>query len=303
MVAGSASLILLDGVRWQNMRKAVNRAFLVDALAKMHEHMVSVTEEVNSYLSSFVGGVVDMQHLSMLLALQIISRTAFGTPPSPLDQETAVSTAVREVFDEIQRRIEDPLNILSVYVGAKRRAYDKNVSLIREAVSAIIQEKASMCNNTDLSKIDFLDLLLAAGEDGTSLPQNDILTQAITFFIAGHETTASALGAAFYELSCHPTVQDKVREEVQQVCKGSPIPSFQQLSQLRYLDAVIKETLRLHPSATFVGREPTEHWPLKGNIVIPAHSFVLCDIYHMHRDERFWKNPLEFIPERFLNPS
>lgn len=133
------------------------------------------------------------------------------------------------------------------------------------------------------------------------LTQDEALAQCMMFFLAGVDTTSSALAFAAYELALNTDVQDRLREEVDTcVAQHGPEPSFDIISQLKYLHCVVSETLRLHPPGARVLRSAVEDYVLSDRgITIPKGGGVIVPIYAMHRDPEFFPEPEVFKPERF----
>ncbi|KAG2441573.1 hypothetical protein HXX76_003194 [Chlamydomonas incerta] len=127
-----------------------------------------------------------------------------------------------------------------------------------------------------------------------------VISQGLSFILAGYDTTGTTLALTTFLLANNPTVQDKLRAEL--VANRGLLDSADGLAQLPYLDAVLKESQRLHPAVGFYWRDATSDIPLPelGGLVIPKGSFVSISIYSMHRDPEQWKEPERFIPERFL---
>jgi cytochrome P450 len=128
--------------------------------------------------------------------------------------------------------------------------------------------------------------------------------QAMTIFLAGHETTANALAWTFYLVAKHPAVEDRLLAELESVLggtgKGSPrLPAAQDIPRLEYAEKVFAESLRLYPPAWAIGRKvvtPNYHI---GQYVLPANSVVVMSQYITHRDPRFFADPDSFVPERW----
>ncbi|CAG2177656.1 unnamed protein product [Oppiella nova] len=132
-----------------------------------------------------------------------------------------------------------------------------------------------------------------------------MVAQGILFFIAGYDTTSAALTHAIYFLSLHPECQQKLYEEL----KTCDEFTYEKLVHLKYLNAVINETLRLAPSFLRLFRVCVEDYPL-GNtdsqinsITIPAGTFMTVSTYTLHRDPKYWDNPNDFLPERWIQPK
>lgn len=125
-----------------------------------------------------------------------------------------------------------------------------------------------------------------------------ITSNAFIFFTAGYETTNTALGFVSYILAMHQDVQDKVIAEMDNVApKGEPV-TYELMSQMTYLDQVIKETLRIYPPIVLTDREIGEDVVVDG-VVLKKNCVIFVPIYGIHHSPQLWENPEVFSPERF----
>jgi len=147
---------------------------------------------------------------------------------------------------------------------------------------------------------DLLSMLLAAkDEDGGSGRMTDLQLrdEAITIFLAGHETTANALTWTWYLLSEHPQIEAKLHEELDSVLAGR-LPTVDHFPRLRYTEMVIAEVMRLYPPAWILGRRALKDYKL-GPYVVPAGAIVIMSPYLMHHDARYFPDPFGFDPDRW----
>lgn len=115
----------------------------------------------------------------------------------------------------------------------------------------------------------------------------------------GHDTTSAAATWAIHVFGCYPEVQQKVYEEIREVCGDSAEVTSDHLSRLKYLECCLKEILRLYPSVPFISR--CSGAPIEiGDITIPANVEVMINIYQIHRDPQYWDDPEVFRPERLV---
>ncbi|KAF4791748.1 cytochrome P450 4V2 [Turdus rufiventris] len=180
----------------------------------------------------------------------------------------------------------------------------------------IICEKAEELKNTKQTKHDndangeesgskkrkaFLDMLLNATDDeGNKLSYRDIREEVDTFMFEGHDTTAAAMNWVLYLLGHNPEVQKKVHRELDEVFDNTERSvTMDDLKNLRYLECVVKEALRLFPSVPMFARTLREDCCIKGH-QIPRGANVLVLTYALHRDPEIFPDPGEFRPERFL---
>ena len=144
---------------------------------------------------------------------------------------------------------------------------------------------------------DLLSLLLAARDGDERLGDDEVRSQVLLFMLAGHETTAIALTFALHLLGRHQDVQDGVRAEVREVL-GDQHPTASTVAALPLTTAVLKEAMRLYPSAPIMGRLTVQEDELMGHRV-PAGSNVVVVPWTIHRHPDFWVDPLVFDPSRF----
>src|SRR6185437_14055280 len=122
--------------------------------------------------------------------------------------------------------------------------------------------------------------------------------EALTLFLAGHETTANALTWTWYLLSQNPEAEARFHAEIDRVL-GGRLPGFDDLPQLKYVEMVLSEAIRLYPPAWAVGRRNLAEYPV-GGYTIPPGSVLMMSPYVVHRDPRWYPDPLKFDPARSL---
>lgn len=148
-------------------------------------------------------------------------------------------------------------------------------------------------------KGDLLSMLLLAQDtegDGTGMSDMQLRDEALTIFLAGHETTANALTWTWYLLSQNPEVEARMHAEVDSI--GDRLPTYEDMTALPYTRMVLAESMRLYPPAWGIGRRAMESFDAWG-FSVPANSVVLMSQYVMHRDARFFPDPERFDPDRW----
>lgn len=152
------------------------------------------------------------------------------------------------------------------------------------------------------AKMTLLDILLQATIDNKPLSDVDIREEVDVFIFAGDDTTTSGVSHALHAISRHPKVQECIYEELVSVLGPDPDASVTQtkLLELKYLDCVIKETMRLHPPVPILGRYIPEDLQI-GEIIIPGNTSILLMPYYVYRDPEYFPDPLVFKPERWMD--
>jgi len=163
-------------------------------------------------------------------------------------------------------------------------------------------------SNNDMNDIGlkkrqaFLDLLLDVNEqENQFFTDDDIRDEVNTFIFAGHDTTSVGICWALFMIGLHKDIQERIYEEIIEILGDDPskAATFRDLNEMKYLERVIKETLRIYPSVPNISRKMNEDIVI-GGYTIPKDSYVALQIYFIHRDERYFKDPEKFDPDRFL---
>ena len=137
--------------------------------------------------------------------------------------------------------------------------------------------------------------------DNKRLTEDEILAQALVFFLAGFETTATTLTFCTYELALNPHIQETLLEEINSSVDSNGEISYEELARLPYLDAVLSETLRLHPPAQRLARLASTDYKLgETGITLPKGQQIEFPIHGIHHLEEYYPNPFQFNPDRFM---
>jgi cytochrome P450 len=238
------------------------------------------------------------------LTLDIIGQSAFAYEMNAVDDsEGTMSNWCKTVMETFT------LNFWILLPGYRKlptpgnRKLKDSIYNVESVIMKTIREKHTKLASGEKSPmIDLLDLLLETkDENGVVFTDHQILNHAMTFMLAGHETTSAALSWLFYLLSQHPEVEAKLAEEVK-VFKDRSDFSIEELEKLPYLENVIKETLRLYPPAPITIRVAIQDDNI-GGYHIPAGSKVLISSGVIHRLEKYWgPTARQFDPDRWDTP-
>jgi len=287
-------LLTAEGDTWRRNRRLIAPSFQPRHLAALGEAMVETTER---HLEGVGDGRRDVQEDMMALTLDIAVRTLFG---STLEGDAArVGPLVEELMAGFSQRTHTWRRLVPEWVPTPgKRMVARNREALHAILLGIVQRRRAEGGGGD----DLLGRLLAARDDaGRGMGDDQLRDEMLTLFLAGHETTALALSYALWLLAEHPDVQARARAEVQAVC-GAARPAAADCRRLPYVDAIFQEAMRLYPPAWLIGRAAAEDIEV-GDIAVPAGATILMSPWLVHRDPRWWSDPLEFRPARWLAPA
>ncbi len=230
----------------------------------------------------------------MRLTLDIVSRTLFSAEmDNQADEVREALRAAFALFDLVLMPFSEYLEKLPL--PAMRR-FQKGRERLDEIIYRLIAERRASGKDTgDLLSM----LLLAQDEEGEGgMTDKQVRDELLTLFIAGHETTSTALTWTWYLLSQNPDIAAKMYSEIDNLLQGR-LPSLSDLGQLRYTSAVFSESMRVYPPVWAIGRRALEDVEL-GGYLVPKGCIVLISTYVTQRDPRWFSQPDAFLPERWL---
>lgn len=285
-------VFMAEGKDWRRQRKLVQPAFHATRIRDYTEIMAAATQQMVKGWQP--DQVVVLDEALTQLTLDIIAKTMFDID---LAEDVArIGRWMKEILTVGEAQLKMPMlppQWLPTPGNLRQRAALRNV---KSHLRQIIAQRAAASEDRG----DLLSMLLnARDEEGDPMPEDQLLDECVTLFVAGHETTAAALTWAWYLLAQHPPVMAQLRAEVDRVLGGRQI-SFADLNQLPYLEAVVKETLRLYPPAFGFGRQVMQPFTALG-YHFPRKAVLLFSSYTTHRRPDLWREPEAFRPERFLD--
>lgn len=287
-------LLLSEGDVHRRQRQLVLPAFHRQRIGAYAEVMAQYAARHSSQWED--GQTLDIRQEMMRLTIAIVGKTLFDT-----DVESEVS--------EIQDCVEAAMHTFKAFrlplAGRLEHFPLPHVRRSRKAgerLKAIIHRMVAERRESGRDRGDLLSmLLLSRGEemDGEPMSDEQIYDEALTILLGGYETVALALTWTLYLLSQHPEVEAKLHGEVDAVLDGGRMPTVDDLPRLRYAEMVCAESMRLYPPVWRLVRRAIKDFEV-GGYVVPAGALVVMSQYAMHRDRRYFPEPLRFDPERWM---
>ena len=286
-------LLTSEGDFHRRQRRMIQPAFHPQRIASFAGAMSRYAERTGSRWHD--GAKREVVHEMMRLTLEIVGETLFSVD---LESDASeVGKALTATMESLSAMMLLPFaEILEkLPLPAVRRMNACRVQL-DEIVYRLIDERRASGKERD----DLLQMLLDAQdeEDSTArMTDEQVRDEAMTIVLAGQLTTANALSWTWFLLSRHQEVERRLHEELDQVLDGR-LPAFADIHALRYTEKIIRESLRLYPPAWMTARRAIDDYEI-GGYVVPARSIVTVSQYVMHRDARYFPEPLLFDPDRW----
>lgn len=292
VILGSGSIFLQSGAEHRRTRKLLSPPFHGDRMRAYAALMARAAERWTEKIAR--DKVAPVLPIAQGITLDVIVEAIFGEQdPSRVEALHERILAVVAAFNPMIatfKLLQREFGGIGPWARFQARAKS-----LHEVMLGLIAEKRQKPGD------DVLSLLVAArDEDGSALSDREIIEQLLTFVVAGHETTATSVAWALYELHRAPETLAKLREELAQAARDETPPEA--LPKLTYLRAVVDETLRMHPPVPIITRKITAPIELEG-YSLPAGTFVAAGAYNAHCREETFEAPHAFRPERFVHKT
>jgi cytochrome P450 len=291
ILLGEGLLTSEDAVHLRQ-RRLMQPAFHRDRVAAYASTMVSYADRVRSGWTD--GATLDVAREMSRLTLLIVGKTLF---------DTDVESQARDVGDAMSGLMNSFWTLMLPFGDTLERLPIPRLRRgrkARERLDAIIYGIIGERRATGGDRGDLLSMLLMAQDDedkGRGMTDRQVRDEAMTIFLAGHETTANALTWTWYLLSQSPDIERRLHEEIDRVLAGR-LPTVADVDRLPYTTRVVTESMRLYPPAWLVGRRAVNEYSI-GGYSVPARSIVVMSQWIVHRDPRHYPEPDRFDPDRW----
>jgi cytochrome P450 len=290
---GERSVIVLDGSDHMRLRKLLMPPFHGERMQAYGRDMIDITHASIDGWS--VGEPFAIHRPMQRITMEVILRTVFGL--DEVGARTRMSALLEDVLESatwpplLIPAVQKDLGPWSPWGRFKRKGDRADAALLDEI-------RGRKAKGTD-GRVDILSMLVdARDEQGAGLSEEDLRDQLVTLLVAGHETTATSLAWAFHWILGDARVRATLNAEVQETQRGGGLTP-ERIAKMEYLDAVIRETMRLRPVIPLVGRRLERPMRVAG-YDLPAGVAVAPSVYLTHRNPSLFEDPDRFEPERFL---
>lgn len=326
----SGHLFNISGQKWRDLRVKLSPTFTSGKLKGMFSIIKDCGQVLEDYLVKNVKSgqnVFEFRDLMARFNTNIISSVAFGIENDCINEPDHIFRRMGEKIFETSF-INGVKGIIS-FLGPKtfhRLKLKITSSDIEEFIFSIVKQTVDHREKNNVSRNDFMQLLIQLKNQGfvsvdkgekdenekksgdiKKMNINELAAQAFVFFAAGFETSSSTMSFCLFELARRPDLQKKAQAEVDRILKKAGNDegiTYDMLSEMKYLESCIDETLRKYPIVPVHFREATRDYKVAdSDLVIPKGTSVFIPVLGFQRDPDIYDNPLEFKPERFLESS
>lgn len=285
-------LLTSEGAVHVRQRRLMQPAFHRDRIVSYASVMTEFADRVRGGWTD--GATIDAAQDMARLTLGVVGKTLFDADVESQAKEVGQAlAATMESFWMLMLPFPDLLERLPIPALRRSRA-------ARETLDRIIYAMIAERRKSPSDRGDLLSMLLMAQDEeagGQGMSDLQVRDEAMTIFLAGHETTANALAWTWYLLSQTPEVEAALHEEIDRVL-GGRLPTMVDIPALPFVEKVVTESMRLYPPAWIIGRRALEDYEV-GEYLIPARSIVVMSPYLVHRDARHFPYPERFWPDRW----
>ena len=300
-------LLTSTGTKWRSRRRLLTPSFhfsILNSFLKIFEEQAAHLVE-NLRISAENGKTIDVQVPIGLATLDIICETSMGVKLNAQScPDSDYVKAINTLNKEIMVRFKYPWlwpDVIYKQLPCGKRFY-KALDVAHKMTLGVINQRIKIRSrdtedeNPSTEKKFFLDLLLDIYKRG-EIDAEGIQEEVDTFMFEGHDTTSAALSWTLWLLGRNPQVQLKLHSEIDKVEENGG-SLYEKVRSFKYLESVIKESLRMHPPVPIFAREVEENMIIDGQFV-PKNSEINIFAMMIHHNPEYWEDPYSFIPERF----
>ncbi|XP_059614795.1 probable cytochrome P450 6a14 [Phlebotomus argentipes] len=313
----SAHLFAISGQKWRHMRNKLSPTFTSGKMKMMHSTIIAVAHEFQEYLGKHAekSEEIELRDILGRFTTDVIGSCAFGLECNSLkDPNTQFREMGKKVFDmkgfEFLRLLFSSM-FPNIARGLRMKITKPDVS---EFFTNVLRDTIEYREKNNVKRNDFLSLLIQIkntgkleGEDVDlgMITFEELTAQTFLFFIAGFETSSSTMTFALYELSKDQKTQDRARDEVNRILeKYNGEYTYEACMEMKFIDQIIKETLRMHPIVPNLIRNLTMDYQIPDrDWVFKKGTFFSIPVIGIHNDPDIYPNPAKFDPDRFTDEN
>lgn len=307
------NLFSLKGQKWRDVRTLLTPAFTASKMKFMFSLMTECAENFATFVSSLPAGQseLEMKEAFTKYTNDVIATCAFGIKIDTMRDPTNKFY----IHGRNGTRFLEFRTIMLIFLGTFSLARIFNLRLVDEQVTKFfmdsIKNVIAKRDTENIIRPDMLQLMMdmrSKGEAGKELSVEDMTAQAFVFFFAGFETSSTTMSFSAHEIAVNPNVQAKLHQEIDKILQETNgHVTYDAINRLEYLDAVIKETLRMYPTNSLLERVCVKDCKLPPTLpgekpfTIKKDMVLWVPVFSIHHDDKYYDEPEKFCPERFID--
>ncbi|XP_046753147.1 uncharacterized protein LOC124416262 [Diprion similis] len=304
------NLFNLEPTRWRPLRSKLSPAFTSGKMKHMFTLMTECAEHFEKYVDTLVetGKPIDCREITAKFTTDVIGSCAFGLQMNAIaDDDSEFRKMGRKVFQPtLRNRILGTLRIAAPWLF-KLLGIPKNSSEITEFFTSSLKQTMDHRMKNNIPRGDLVDILIdiKKNREKSDFELTDALiaAQAFVFFVAGFETSSTTISHALLELAQRHDIQERLRQEIKETLDANNGRiTYDSVKEMKYLDMVFQETLRLRPPVTMHLRKAMSDYTFRDTeVTISKGQRVWIPVWDIHQNPEYYPNPEVFDPERFTD--
>ncbi len=293
---------------WHKMRRLVMAGFTPRKLKLFYPNMLTIVDRLEAlfHKRAAENKLYEIQKDFMGFTIDVTTNFAFGYDAKTLlNNDDELRKHLKHVFPKLSQRFQLPVSYWRYFKLKSDRDLDRHIEAVKTFVEGYIEKSKQGLKDKDQQQKSYNTmetLILEAEKEDLTITNEELIGNVLTILLAGEDTTANSLAWVVYFLVQHPKVLDKMRQECERVFSGQKRhPSYEEQEDLKYIEAVIKETIRLRPVSPMLISEALEDTTVAG-IPIRKGTQIFNLFYHNYLSEKSFTKASQFIPERWLEP-
>ena len=297
-------IFVSNGELWKKQRRMMDPAFNQARIQDVFPLMLDATQAMGERLRGHAeGDVLAIDEETTHVTADIIFRTIYSRALRR-DEADRIFRAFDQYQETAHRQGFWAMAGVPTVLSLGRRLARRHARTIRGLLERGVDRRIDELNGKpDTGHKDILASLLEAVDPvtGAKFSRKELVDQIAVMFLAGHETSASSLAWALYLIAMRPDIQDRMHSEAAAVFGDRP-PDFSDIKRLKLARDVFRETLRLYPPVSFIGRANVETEKMRDKVMKPG-SIIFVSPWLIQRHRKLWKKPDVFDPDRFSDPA
>ncbi|XP_062552479.1 probable cytochrome P450 6a14 [Armigeres subalbatus] len=309
----SAHLFAIEGNKWRNLRNKLTPTFSSGKMKMMFPTIIGVADEFLKLMKTEVSknNEIEMKEILARFTTDVIGNCAFGLECNSLhNPEAEFRRMGRKIFAVPKGRL------LKVFIAQQFRSMARSLRIaitdkeVSDFFMAAVKDTVKYREENKIERNDFMSLLLKLknaepSDDCTAhnidpMTVEEIAAQAFVFFLAGFETSSTALSYCLYELAQNTDLQNKARKCVADAIKKHSSMTYEAMQDMPYIDQCINESLRKYPPVPNLTRTVSKDYKLPiSDVVLQQGSTLIVPVYAIQHDPEYYPDPERYDPDRF----